>query len=131
LALPPMLATTTTVLLVEDHQDTREMYADYLRFSGLGVIEAGSGAEGLTLGKVTPPSVVVTDIGMAGSVSAAELCRAFASGGVPVIAVTGHGPGSFQDDIRAAGCAAVLLKPLTPDRLLREIQRLMAAQGGS
>jgi two-component system cell cycle response regulator DivK len=116
-----------TVLLVEDHQDSREMYADFLRLSGFVVIEAGSGAEGLTLGAVTLPWVVVTDLRMGASVSSAEICRAFARRGVPVIAVTGHAPGAFHDEIRAAGGAAVLLKPITPDRLLREIQGLIEA----
>jgi CheY-like chemotaxis protein len=98
--------------------------------SGFVVIEADSGAEGLLLGSATPPSVVVTDVRMPGSVSSAELCRVFARRGVPVIAVTAaHGSGSFHDEIRAAGCAAVLLKPLPPDRLLQEIQRLLESAG--
>jgi DNA-binding response OmpR family regulator len=43
---------------------------------------------------------------------------------VPVIAVTGHG---LDDDVsraRDAGCDAYLVKPIAPQKLLAEIERL-------
>ena len=35
------------VLVVEDYQDAREMYAAYLQFSGFDVAEAGNGIEAI------------------------------------------------------------------------------------
>ena len=35
------------VLLVDDYPDAREMYTEYLQYSGFDVIEAGNGVEGL------------------------------------------------------------------------------------
>ena len=33
------------VLVVDDYQDAREMYAEYLSFSGFRVVEAATGTE--------------------------------------------------------------------------------------
>ena len=35
------------VLLVDDYPDAREMYSEYLEYSGFDVIEAGNGMEAL------------------------------------------------------------------------------------
>ena len=35
------------VLLVDDYPDAREMYTEYLEFSGFDVVEAGNGMEAL------------------------------------------------------------------------------------
>ncbi len=117
------------VLLVDDHADTLTMYAEMLRFSGFDVLQAADGAEALALGADTRPSIVVTDLRMPGRVSAEEICRHFAATGIPVIAVTASVKTREHDAIRAAGCGVVLLKPLTPDRLISEIRRALPHGG--
>src|SRR4051812_31555163 len=52
------------VLLVEDDRDTREMYSQYLSYSGLTVSEASTGRGGLERILAEHPDVVVTDIAM-------------------------------------------------------------------
>jgi CheY-like chemotaxis protein len=54
------------VLLVEDHADTRTMYALYLRVSGFEVLEAADAEEGLASARLARPAVVVTDLSMPG-----------------------------------------------------------------
>jgi DNA-binding response OmpR family regulator len=113
------------VLLVDDHDDTREMYAHALRLSAFQVLEAGDGEKGLALATETPPAVVVTDLVMGGPVPATDLCRRFGAEGVPVLVVTGIVGGPLHEEIRAAGCAAVLIKPVPPDTLVAEIRRVL------
>lgn len=114
------------VLLIDDDADSREMYAQMLTISGFEVLQAEDGAEAVASATLRLPAVAITDLRMPGAISATELCRRFRELGVPVIAVTAVGPGHEHDDIRRAGCASVLMKPLAPDLLITEITRLVA-----
>jgi CheY-like chemotaxis protein len=96
------------VLLVDDHADTRDLFAQIFSLSGFSVWEADDGAAALARTAAgLLPSVVVTDLRMPGRVSASELCRRFTERGVPVIALTGLGPGPELDEMQAAGCCAI------------------------
>lgn len=53
-----------TVLLVDDDRDFRNSLGAFLAASGLRVIEAGDGAEGLRLAMAERPEVIIMDIMM-------------------------------------------------------------------
>jgi DNA-binding response OmpR family regulator len=114
------------VLLVGDHEDSRGMYADKLRRDGLDVLEAVDAVDGLARAVERHPSIVVSDLRPRGARSTADLCRRFRLQGVPVIAVTAVGAGAEYEAIRAAGAAALLEKPLMPDKLLAKIRRVLS-----
>ena len=101
------------VLLVEDDQDTREMYSEYLSYSGLRVAEAPTGFR-------------VTDIAMPG-MDGLELSRRLRADpptrDVPIIAVTGNP--TPTERARAAGCDMMLEKPCMPDELLHAIEDVL------
>ena len=113
------------VLVIDDNEDNREMHALILASSGFKVVQAQDGVEALALAADRLPDLAVTDLRMPGDVSAADLCRHFGELDVPVIALTGVGPGEEHDAMRRAGCASVMMKPLAPDRLLSEINRVL------
>jgi CheY-like chemotaxis protein len=117
------------VLVIDDNTDNREMYSFTLTNSGFEVLQAGDGVEALALASARLPMVVVTDLRMPGAISAVDICRQFRSLDVPVIALTAVGPGEEHDAMQRAGCAAVLMKPLSPDQLLAEINRVLAPRG--
>jgi two-component system cell cycle response regulator DivK len=120
-----MARSAPIVLLIDDHADTRDLYAQILSLSGFSVWEAEDGAAALAKAVAgLLPSVVVTDLRMPG-LSASELCRRFAERGVPVVALTGVGPGHEHEEMRAAGCAAIIIKPVTPDKLIEEVRRIL------
>jgi CheY-like chemotaxis protein len=122
-----MASSAPIVLLIDDHADTRDLFAQVLSVAGFSVWEAEDGATGLAKAAAGPlPSVVVTDLWMPGPVSALELCRRFTDLGVPVVALTGLGPGEEHDAMRAAGCCAILMKPVTLDRLIAEVKKALA-----
>lgn len=54
------------VLVVDDHQDAREMYAEYLQFSGFRVVEASSGTEAVARAIDDHPDVIVMDLSLPG-----------------------------------------------------------------
>lgn len=116
------------VLLVEDDQDTREMYAMCLVASGFRVVQALSGQDALAKAAKETPDVLVTDVslpGMDGFALARMLRSRPGLDTVPIVAVTGH---SITEETSAkdAGISAVLLKPCLPDDLVRTIQTTLS-----
>ncbi len=112
------------VLLVEDDRDTRQMYSEYLSYSGLHVTEARTGRRALESVRSHRPDVVVTDLAMP-EMDGRELSRRLrsdrATSDLPIIAVSGQlAPGE-----RIAGADVVLEKPCEPDRLLHVIEDVL------
>ena len=52
------------VLVVEDYQDAREMYAAYLQFSGFRVAEAANGLEALEKTRELLPDIILMDLAL-------------------------------------------------------------------
>ena len=117
------------VLLVEDDQDGRRLYADWLTEAGFLVDQAHNGLQALERAFDTRPNVVVTDLNIPG-IDGFELTRRLKQDprtcDVPVLAVTGYEPFA-SDPGRAlrAGCDAVLPKPCSPDDLEAAIRSLI------
>jgi CheY-like chemotaxis protein len=115
------------VLVVEDNDDVRQMYADLLSFFGLGVVEAYNGVEAVALGRALQPDLIVMDMAlpvMDGATATRKLKGAFPTSPIPVIAVTGFSADHYLSRARAAGCDAFLTKPCSLE-LLDEVSRLL------
>ena len=54
------------VLIVDDFEDNREMYAQYLRFHGYDVAEADNGQDALSQASGLRPDVIVMDLSLPG-----------------------------------------------------------------
>lgn len=119
------------VLLVDDHADTLEMYSHMLAGSGFDVVAADNAATALAQASSRPPSAVITDMWMPGSVTALDLCRHFTALGIPVVVLTGVGPGHEHAAAREAGCASLVMKPFGPDALVTEIRRIIRVSPSS
>jgi len=52
------------VLVVEDYQDAREMYAAYLQFSGYRVAEATNGIEAIERANELMPDIILMDLAL-------------------------------------------------------------------
>jgi adenylate cyclase len=114
------------VLLVEDDPDTREMYSHYLNYSGMRVTAAPTGMRALESARVHRPDVVVTDIampGMDGYELSQRLRAEQLTQDLPIIAVSGQ----VDATTPVPGANVVLEKPCEPERLVREIQRVLRA----
>ena len=92
---PQAVLNGVRVLVVEDHDDTRELVQAALEELGASVETAASGAEALEAFRAGPPHVVVADIGLPEEDGYAlmQRIRAFAEadgGAVPAVALTAY-----------------------------------------
>ena len=117
------------VLVVEDDAETRLAYRALLEHAGWSVQEASDGEEALLLAATHPPSVVVVDISIP-RVDGWETTRRLKldqrTSRVPVLLVTGHALDEDRRRARELGCDGYLVKPISPTRLVEEVERLAA-----
>ena len=118
------------MLVVDDYQDAREMYAEYLNFSGFRVAEAGTGVEALEKAFALQPDVILMDLslpGMDGWAATRRLKTDDRTRAIPIVALTGHALVGASDGARQAGCDAFVTKPCLPDDLVVEVRRVLGA----
>lgn len=116
------------VLVVEDYQDAREMYAAYLQFSGFEVAEAANGVDAVAKTRELLPDIVLMDLAlpqMDGWEATRQLKGDPATRHIPIVALTGHALAGHAEGARQAGCDAFVTKPCLPDALVDEIRRLL------
>jgi CheY-like chemotaxis protein len=117
-----MTATRPLVLLIEDFDDAREMYLDYLEFSGLRAIGAPDAVQGLNLAEELQPAVILMDAalpGLTGWDAIRKLKENPATRHIPVLMLTGHVLGDAKERALAAGASGFIPKPCLPDELTR------------
>jgi two-component system cell cycle response regulator DivK len=122
------------VLVVEDYQDAREMYAAYLSFSGYRVAEATNGLEAIEKTIELMPDIILMDLAlprMDGWEATRRLKLDERTRHIPIVALTGHALAGFAEGARQAGCDAFVTKPCLPDALVAEIQRMLEARRAS
>jgi DNA-binding response OmpR family regulator len=115
------------VLLVEDHEDTRLMYAEFLG-DNFEVIQASDGEGALEAMRVRVPDLVITDVSLPG-VDGFELIKRMRGDStlarVPVICLSGYSTDAIEERAREAGCARLLQKPCLPDALAATVKGLL------
>ena len=119
-----------SVLIVDDDQDTREMYGASLRADGFHAREADSGEEALQLVAASSPAVIVTDLRLGGSLDGFELARrvradARSGGKVRIIMLSGASLGDERQLAQEAGCDRFLVKPCLPEDLASAIRAVV------
>lgn len=119
------------VLVVDDVPDGREICAEYLAFRGYGVATAEDGQEALDKTSSLLPDVILMDLslpGIDGWEATRRLKQDERTKHIRVIALTAHALPSAHERARAAGCDAVVTKPVLPEDLVLEVQRQLAAR---
>jgi CheY-like chemotaxis protein len=116
------------VLLVDDFQDAREMYADFLGFSGFRTDQASDGHEAIAKAFSLRPDVILMDLSLPG-IDGWEVTRRLKRDpqmrGIPIIALTAHALNGDEPRARGAGCDGFVPKPCLPETLVTEIQRIL------
>jgi len=113
------------VLVVDDYDDAREMYAESLLMQGFRVAEARNGLEAVAQARALAPDAILMDLSLPGidGWEATRLLKAdAATRHIPVVAITGHAPAHAADRARAAGCDRLLIKPALPDQVIAEVR---------
>ena len=116
------------ILVVDDYQDAREMYAEYLQFSGFRVAEAKNGNEAVEKAFALKPDLILMDLslpGMDGWEATRRLKADDATRHIPVVALTGHALAGASEGAKKAGCDSFVTKPCLPDDLVVEVRRML------
>jgi CheY-like chemotaxis protein len=119
------------VLLVEDYDDAREMYVEYLTLCGFEMTEAANGLEAIERARAQLPHIVVMDLSlpqMDGWETARRLREDERTAGIPILALTGHVLADFSRRAKASGFDGFLTKPCLPEDLVAEIRRILDAR---
>lgn len=113
------------VMVVEDHDDLRNVLAISLEAFGAFVMSANSGAQALAYMKALRPDVLVSDLVMPGQ-DGFELLQEVRSSPdlkhVPAIAITGHG--DLQVKAAHSGFERFMTKPIDAEELCHAIAAL-------
>jgi CheY-like chemotaxis protein len=121
----PKKATAPLVLVVDDFEDNRAMYIEYLQFQGFRVAEAVNGKEAVERTEELMPAVVVMDLSlpvMDGWEATRRLKANAKTKGVIVIALTGHAEAAHAKKARDAGCDDFIAKPCLPEQLAAKVR---------
>ena len=116
------------VLVVDDFQDNREMFAEFLSLSGFRVAEASTGREAIDRGFELLPDVILMDLSLPeldGWEATRQLKNDPRTRHIPIVALTGHALADHSREAREAGCDAFLTKPCLPEVLVVEIRRML------
>jgi CheY-like chemotaxis protein len=116
-----------TILVVEDHDDSRRMLEDVLTQAGFRVLTATNGAEALRLLASERPDLIVLDL-ILPWVNGVEVLRTVRDHPplriVPVLVVTGTQTSEFE--LRTFRPVRVLRKPLNVDAVVPTIQQMLS-----
>ena len=113
------------ILVVEDHEENRQILRDLLGHAGFEMLEAYSGEDGVTAAARERPDLILMDIQLPG-IDGYEVTRRIkadpALRAIPIIAVTSYALSGDDRKALAAGCDAYVTKPFSPRALLAKIR---------
>ena len=120
------------VLLVEDVEDAREMYASYLQFAGFDVATAANGALALVEVERARPDLILMDAAMPG-LDGWEATRRLkadpVTAAIPILILTAHVFEDARRRTREVGADGFIDKPCLPDELVRRIHEVLGEAG--
>jgi PAS domain S-box-containing protein len=124
---PALLGNKTRVLVVDDHEDVREVIVAYLETLGYDVVQASGGRTALDFlhGNAKALDLLIADYAMP-EMSGVELVRAVRANSptLPVIIVTGYAETGDFDDHRLG--AVLLKKPFRMNELAATVETALA-----
>ena len=126
------------ILLVEDSPNTVELLAEYLQDSNLEVVVATYAPQGVSMAKSERPDLILMDWSLPDQPGGVEHPRHGQAAtrairaidelkDVPIIAVSASRFPHEEQEMRQAGCTAIVSKPFDLDKLLETITSLLAA----
>lgn len=114
-----------TILVVEDHDDTREMLHMMLEMWGCRVVEACNGLEAVEAASRERPQLILMDSRLPfldGLDATRRIRENGLQAGVKIVALNGSGSPCYHADALAAGCDDSIDKPFDFERLRTCVQ---------
>ena len=124
----------THVLIVDDYPDALDIWVIYLKAIGYRVSTAADGASAIRQAEQLLPDVIVLDLelpGISGFDVARRLRKNPLTQDIPLIAATGYSHERQLSLAREAGFDEVMIKPVDPDLLVKEIERRLSSHFNS
>ena len=116
-------------LVVDDHDDTLELFSAALEQCGANVLKARTARDALTIIKTVRLNAIISDSAMPaedGLWLVQQLRRLYDKGGsIPAIAVTAHRDRYNAERVIDLGFEAFLTKPVDPFNLARTVASLV------
>ena len=116
------------VLVVDGHDDTRELYVQGLAAWGFDAIAAGDSDHAYRQALDCHPDIVVMDLALPDG-DGWQLLHALKHEArtreVPVVLLTGYDEPSLRARAQHEGCAAFFMKPCLPDELATELRDVL------
>jgi CheY-like chemotaxis protein len=117
---------TLRILLVEDHEDTRNALVRLLTRWGHDVKPAATIAQAIEIALDFDPELLLSDVGLPDGTGMELIDKLRSDRDCPAIAMSGYGMESDLEQTMHAGFDAHLVKPVAADRLKETIDRLSA-----
>ena len=120
----------TTVLIIEDYSDSRELLSALLRAKGYNVTEAEDGEKGLLEAERRSPDLILMDLAMPvmNGVEATRKIRQLPGlSRTPIFAASAYVTDEVKADAMAAGCTQVFGKPVNIQVFLEKIEEALGA----
>src|SRR4030065_170410 len=117
-----------SVLIVDDCDTTRKLLSYIVRERGFKIVGASNGIEALEILATTPIDIVLTDLNMPqmdGYELSRSLRRQEAYKDLPIVMITTEASEADKKLGMDAGVTTYLSKPISPQRLLYEIEKLI------
>ena len=119
------------VLLVDDFDDAREMYAEFLRAAGHRVTEAADGHEALERAERETYDLIILDIALP-RVDGISVIRALRkrerNRRTPIITLSASVNEETRHEALEAGANLALDKPCLPDELAQAVSKMLRKQ---
>jgi len=127
-SVDPVLAGKSSILIVEDEADIRELVRFHLQQEGYGVQEADTGERALALAATERPSLVLLDLMLPGT-DGLEVCRRLRADddlrSVPVIMLTAKGTEVDRILGLELGADDYVTKPFSPRELIARVRAVL------
>lgn len=116
------------ILVVDDFDDAREMYAEYLEFVGFDVVTARDGLEAVQKAQDGTPDIILMDLSlpiMDGWEATRRIKQDSRTRDIPVMALTGHVLAGNAENAKEAGADEFVAKPCLPQDLESKIRNML------
>jgi len=118
----------TTILIVDDVPDIRDLFTTFLTNAGFSTISVGSGAECIELLKTTRPDLILLDIMMEpmdGWQTLTLIKSQPETKDIPVMMVTGKSLIESEQQEHSGQYKIYMMKPVTPQKLKDSIADIL------
>jgi CheY-like chemotaxis protein len=128
---PAPAKAVSTILVIEDYSDTRELLSVLLRRKGYKVVEAEDGVEGLLKASGTSPDLIIMDLTlprMDGVETARRIRQMPKLSDIPIFVVSGYLTEDVRVEVCSLGRVEVFPKPFDAETLLNKVSAALTAK---